>query len=51
MTTIAVGNVFHKERALAVGDPLFRELDALMDSNDVHSIDLRRLISSHPRRN
>jgi hypothetical protein len=40
MTPITIGDVFHEERTLAVRDPLFRELDALMDSDDVHSIDL-----------
>ena len=44
MTTVTVGDIFHKQGAFAGGNPLFRKLDALVDSNDIHSIDLAKLI-------
>ena len=46
VATVTVGDEFHKERTLASGDPLFRKLDTLVDSNDIHSIDLAKFVSS-----
>jgi len=46
MAAVTVGDEFHKKRALALGNPLFRELDALVDGDDVHSIDLTKFVIS-----
>ena len=46
VTTVTVGDVFHKKGAFTGGDPLFGELDALVDSDDIHSIDLAKLVIS-----
>lgn len=51
MATVTVGDKFHKERALARGNPLFCKLDALVDSDDVHGIDLTRFVSSYTCQN
>lgn len=50
MATVTVGDVFHKKRTLAGGNPLFRKLDALVDSDDIHCVDLTRFVSSNTRR-
>ena len=47
VTAVTVGDVFHKEGTFAVGNPLFRKLDALVDGDDIHGIYLTRLVSSH----
>ena len=47
VTAVTIGDVFHKERALAGGNPLFRKLDALVDGDDIHGIYLTRLVNSH----
>ena len=46
MTTVTVGDEFHEKRALAFGNPLFCELDALVDGDDVHSVDLTKFVIS-----
>ena len=46
VTTVTIGDVFHKQRALAFGNPLFRKLDALVDSDDIHGINLTEFVSS-----
>lgn len=49
MATVTVGDEFHKKRALASGNPLFRKLDALVDSNDVHSVDLTESVNPYTK--
>ena len=45
VATVTVGDEFHKERAFAGGNPLLRELDALVDGDDVHGIDLTKFVT------
>ena len=45
MTTVTVGDELHEKWTFAGGDPLFCKLDALVDSNDIHGINLAELIS------
>jgi len=47
VATVTVGDEFHKKRALASGNPLFRKLDTLVDSNDIHGIDLTKFVGSY----
>ena len=47
MATITVSDVFDKEGAITGGSPLFRKLDTLVDSDDIHGIDLTELIGSY----
>lgn len=49
VTAVTVGDVFHKKRALAGGDPLFGELDALVDSDDIHGVDLNELMRTYAK--
>lgn len=45
VATVTVGDIFHEEGAFACGDPLFRELDALVNSDGIHGIDLTKFIN------
>lgn len=51
VTAVTIGDIFHEKRALASGSPLFCKLDTLVDSNDIHGVDLTKSVSSYTRQN
>ena len=50
MTAVTVSDEFHKQRALAGGNPLLRKLDTLVDGDDIHRINLTELVSSYTKK-
>jgi len=51
VTAVTVGDEFHEKWALAGGHPLFRKLDTLVDGDDIHGIDLTKLVRSNTSQN